>query len=97
MAEAKNYVFDHTELTELLIKKLDVHSGLWGVYIEFGFGAANVNTSPTGKSLAPAAISFVQKIGIQQLPEASNLTVDAAIVNPLKPTKPIPKSTKGRK
>lgn len=88
MAEAKNYVFDHRELAELLVKQQDIHEGLWGIYVEFGFAAANVNSDPTGgKVLLPTALSIVQKVGIQQFPEPSNLTVDAAKVNPRKSTK----------
>lgn len=91
MAEAKNYVFDHRELAELLVKQQDIHEGLWGVYIEFGFAAANVSADPTAsavnKLLLPTALTIVQKIGIQQFPEPSNLTVDAAKVNPRKSTK----------
>jgi hypothetical protein len=88
MAEAKSYTFNHQELAELLVKQQDIHEGFWGIYIEFGFGAANINSDPTGgKVLLPTAFSIVQKIGIQQFPEPSNLTVDAAKVNPRKSSK----------
>ncbi len=82
MPETKNYVFDHAELAEILVKKLEIHDGLWGIYVEFGLRAANVPTSPDGKSALPAAINFVQKIGIQRFEGPNNLTVDAAQVNP---------------
>jgi hypothetical protein len=88
MAEAKNYVFDHRELAEILVKQQDIHEGLWGVYVEFGFVATNLSSEPAlnPKNVTPAVINLVQKIGIQQFPEASNLTVDAAKVNPRKPS-----------
>lgn len=86
MPEAKNYIFGYTELAELLVKKLDLHEGLWGVYIEFNFGAANVNAAPDGKSLAPAAIAAIKGIGLQRFDAPNNLTVDAAIVNPTQPS-----------
>jgi len=82
MPESKNYVFDYTELAEVLVKKLDLHEGLWGLYIEFNFGAANVNASPDGKSLAPAAIAVIKSIGLQKFDTPNNLTVDATVVNP---------------
>lgn len=85
MAEAKNYVFGHRELAEILVKQQGIHEGLWGVYVEFGFAATNVSDPNTAeKTFTPAAISLIQKIGIQQFPEPSNLTVNAAEVNPAK-------------
>jgi hypothetical protein len=97
MPEIKNYTFEHTELAEMLIKQLDIHEGLWGVYIEFGFGAANVGSTPDPKTVTPAAISFVNKIGIQRFDAPNNLSVDATQVNPLKsghPAKQLPRKGK---
>lgn len=82
MPESKNYVFDYTELAEVLVKKLDIHEGWWGLYFEFNFGAANINASPDGKTLAPAAITAIKAVGIQRFDAPNNLTVDAAVVNP---------------
>jgi hypothetical protein len=87
MPEIPNYTFSHTELAEILIKRLDLHDGLWGVYFEFSFLASNVPVPPDGKSVLPASLSFVQKVGLQRFPAANNLTVDAAKVNPSMPTK----------
>lgn len=91
MAEATMFVFSYKELAETLVKKQDIHEGLWGVYIKFGFGAINIGDPQTGM-LSPTAICSVQEIGIQRFDQASNLTVDAAEVNP----PPAPSST-GRK
>ncbi len=86
MPEIKNYVFSHVELTEILVKKMDIHEGFWGVYFEFGHGAANMPTGPDQKnSLQPASITIVQKVGIQRFDSPNNLTIDAAVVNPPKP------------
>lgn len=82
MAEIQNISFSHKEITELLIKKQNLHEGLWGIYVEFGFGAAIVNQSPDKNDIIPAAITSVLKIGIQRFPTPNNLTVDAAEVNP---------------
>ncbi len=89
MPEVDRYLFDFKELTEALIKKLDIHEGLWGVSVEFGLAATNLPTSNDGKTIMPAAITIVQKFGIQKFAEANNLTVDAAEVNPA------PKAVKG--
>lgn len=96
MAEANNYTFDFQELAEILVKQQGITEGLWGIYIEFGLGAANINTEPGGKILRPAAINLVQKMGIQKFAEANNLTVDAAQVNPSKPAKSSKRPAKRR-
>jgi hypothetical protein len=90
MPETKGYNFSLTELTEILIKKMDIHEGLWSLAIQFGFGVANVPASPDGKTLHPAAINVLQNIGIQRADSPTNLTVDAAVVNPVKAPPPEP-------
>jgi hypothetical protein len=84
MPEINNYTYTHTELATILIKEREIHEGLWGLYVEFAFAGANVGgTAPNdSKSVMPAAISFVNKIGIQKFDSPNNLTVDAAVVNP---------------
>jgi hypothetical protein len=82
MPEAKNYVFSHAELAEVLVKRLDIHEGNWGVYLEFGLGAGNIPQTADQSSFIPAAVCFVNKIGIQKFDTPTNLTVDAAQVNP---------------
>jgi hypothetical protein len=85
MPESKNFVFSYTEIAELMVRKLDLHEGFWGIYVEFGFGAANVPTSPDSTLVAPSAISIIKSVGIQRFDAPNNLTVDAAIVNPTQP------------
>lgn len=82
MAEVNQYVFSFKEVVEALIKKQDLHEGNWGIYVEFGLGAANVG--PTDDQLLPTAIVPIQKIGIQRVPKENSLAVDAAKVNPVK-------------
>jgi hypothetical protein len=83
MAEAIQYMFDHKEVVELLVKKQGLHEGVWMLSLEIGQAAASV-PAPDGKSVLPAAISIVQRIGLKKHEGApSNLTVDAAAVNPL--------------
>lgn len=82
MPESTNLVFAHAELAEILVKKLGLHEGLWGLYFEFGLIGANVPLPPDGKQFSPAAICTINKVGVQRFETPSNLTVDAAIVNP---------------
>ncbi len=82
MSEVINYAFSHKEITELLIKKQDIHEGLWAIYVEFGLGAANIGTSPEDLNILPAAIVPVKRIGIQRHDQPNPLTIDASQVNP---------------
>jgi hypothetical protein len=82
MPEIKNYLFNYTELAEMMVRKLDLHEGLWGIYFEFALGGANVQTSPDAKTVAPAAITLIKSVGIQRFEAPNSLTVDAAEVNP---------------
>lgn len=82
MAEADRYTFGYKEVAEALVKQQGIHEGLWGVYVEFAIAAANLGSAPESNDLVPTAIVPVQRMGIQRFPEANNLTVDAAAVNP---------------
>lgn len=92
MAEPTQVVFTYKEVAEALIKQHGIHEGLWGLYLEFGLAAGNVATGPN--ELTPTAFVGVAKIGLQRFEEATNLTVDAAEVNPLPKTS---RATKGKK
>ncbi len=81
MPEAKSIVFSYKEVVEALIRYNNIHEGLWDLYIEFGLAAANI--SGPGDEFSPAAIIPLKKIGIQRVEKITNLTVDAALVNPL--------------
>jgi hypothetical protein len=83
MAEAIQYMFDHREVVELLVKQQGLHEGEWMLSLELVQAAATV-PGPDGKSIFPAALSMVQRIGLKKHDGApSNLTVNAAEVNPL--------------
>jgi hypothetical protein len=90
MPESRVVTFELNELVELLIKKQDIHEGLWAIYIEFGFGVANIPMSSEAKNFQPAVINVVNRIGIQKSDTPTNLTVDAAQVNPPVPSIPNP-------
>jgi hypothetical protein len=81
MAEATQYTFTHQELIKLLIKEQGLHEGVWQLIVNFGFAGSNVG--PSVNDLNPAAVVAVGGIGIQRATgERTNLTVDAAEVNP---------------
>jgi hypothetical protein len=82
MPETPIIVFNYREVAEALVKSQNLHEGHWGIYIEFGIGAANIAQAPNGGIMLPAAIVPVNKIGIQRFPQPNSLTVDAAVVNP---------------
>jgi hypothetical protein len=85
MAEIERFSFSHKEVVEALIKKQDLHEGLWSLTFEFGIGAAYAG--PDSASLNPTALVPVLKVGLQRATEKTNLTADAAEINPEKPQK----------
>jgi hypothetical protein len=80
MAEPTQIVFSYKEVAEALLKKENIHEGIWGLYIQFGISAANAG--PDKDSLRPTAIVPILHIGLQKFEEENNLAVDAALVNP---------------
>lgn len=84
MGEPESYTFDFKEIVELLVKKANIHSGIWSISLQFGLGGANISQGP-GADFHPAAIVPVLKIGLQRAKEENNLSVDAAKVNPAPP------------
>lgn len=85
MPEAKQITFTYQEVAEMMIERLGVSEGLWGVYINFGIQGANIG--PNSSDLKPSAIVPVLEIGLQRFEEPSNLTVDAAKVVKAAPAK----------
>jgi hypothetical protein len=76
MAEAKVFTFTYQELAEMMVRKLGLSEGLWGIYVRFGLQATNVGPGP--EDLRPAAILPVLEVGVQRVDEPSSLAVDAA-------------------
>lgn len=81
MPEITNMTFSHKEVVSALLTLQDIHEGIWGLYVEFGIGAANVG--PTPDEIQPAAIIPLLKIGLQKFDAITNISVDAAAVNPI--------------
>jgi hypothetical protein len=74
------------DLTELLIKHYGINEGKFDLSIEFRIGTGLAG--PTLESSFPSAFIGVSKIGIVPVTEETAITVDAAVVNPMKPKKP---------
>jgi hypothetical protein len=81
MAEPTQIMFSYKEVAEALLKTQDIHEGIWGIFIKFGISAANVG--PTPDTLSPAAIVPILQVGLQKFDAENNLSVNAAVVNPL--------------
>lgn len=85
MAEKiQEYNFTHKEVVEALIKKQDLHEGIWILNVRFGIGATNVKDPDRPEEASPAAIVPITGIGLRKVESLSPLAVDAAQVNPAK-------------
>jgi hypothetical protein len=93
MAEpVQEYVFSHKEVVEALIKKQDLHDGIWMLSVRFGIGAMNAQR-PGEEEIVPAAVVPVLSLGLRKVDALNPLALDAAQVNPPRPVT----ETKGRK
>jgi hypothetical protein len=81
MPEPNRIAFTYKEVVESLVRKHEIHEGIWGLYVRFGISAANIGREPTAE-LMPAAIIPILEIGLQKFDTENNLSVDAAAVNP---------------
>lgn len=87
MSQPTQFAFSHAEVVEALLKKEGIHEGIWRLTVRFGLKGANMG--PSDDNLLPTAIIPVTELGIVRDPKATNLSVDAAQVNPR------PRDTKG--
>ncbi len=84
------YKFSLPELAQALIVRQSLHEGLWGIAIQFGLGAGNVQAADDPSKFVPAAFLPIVGIGLQSFPKpVPGITVDAAEVNPLRPGLPL--------
>ncbi|MFD1555991.1 hypothetical protein ACFSHT_10200 [Paraburkholderia silviterrae] len=81
MAEATQYMFTHREVVTALLKKQNIHEGIWALAVNLGFGVVNVG--PSQDDINPTAMVPIMGIGIQKSDSLNALSVDAAEVNPL--------------
>jgi hypothetical protein len=80
MVESNQIVYTYKELATLLVKDRGIHAGFWGIYAKFAFQALNLGRTPS--DLLPAAIIPILEIGLQKFDKETNLSVNAAEVNP---------------
>ena len=90
MAETAQIVFKHKEVVEALLKHQGIHEGIWGLWVRFGISGANVGESAS--VINPAAIVPVLELGLQRFKEETNISIDAAKVNPKEKGVPSSKS-----
>lgn len=71
--------FSNRQVLEALLLHNGIKKGVWQFGIQFGFGAGNIATSPTGKSITPSAMIGVSGVTIVQVDtQSDDLSVDAA-------------------
>jgi len=80
MAEVSQVWFSFLEVAEALIKQQGIHSGHWAISVKFAIAGANVS-GQDGKT-RPTAVVPIMELGIQRFDEATDMTVNAADVNP---------------
>jgi hypothetical protein len=88
MAEPSQIMFSFKEIAAALVKQQGLKEGIWGISVKFGLKAMNIGDSEN--DVRPAAIIPILEIGLQKFDKESNLTVDAAKINPKSKNKPKP-------
>jgi hypothetical protein len=84
MPETNQLIFSFKEIVTALIKAHDIHEGIWGLFVNFGISAQNIG--PNENELRPAAMIPILQLGLLKFDKETNLSVDAAKVNPAVPT-----------
>jgi hypothetical protein len=80
MPETNQLNFSFKEIVTALIKAHDIHEGRWGLFVNFGINAQNVG--PSENELRPTAMIPILQMGLIRFDKDTNLSVDAAQVNP---------------
>jgi hypothetical protein len=80
MPEPTQLTFSFKEIVIALVKAQGIHEGIWGLFVNFGLNAQNVG--PNENELRPAAMIPILGLGLQKFDKETNLSVDAAKVNP---------------
>ena len=80
------------QLTELLVRHLDLHDGLYDLMTHFSIG-----TDPVGPSLnelSPGLMVGLTGVGLIKVTTAGPNSVDASQINPSQPPAPAPPKTR---
>jgi len=80
MSEPIQFIFNHKEVVTALLKHQGIHEGIWGITIRFRTHGSNMGA--TSNDLLPVLINVIDGIGLCRNTKESNITVDAAVVNP---------------
>jgi hypothetical protein len=87
MADISKIAFSYREVAEALVKKQDLHEGIWS--LDFNFGLTATNMGPNDGDLKPVGILALLTVGLSRVDKETNLTVDAAKINPKSKSKHI--------
>ncbi len=82
MAEVTQYTFSWPEVTDLLIKKQNLHHGEWLALVEFGISAGMMGQAPPDAKPGIMIIANSVQLAKAQTGAPRSLVRDAAIVNP---------------
>ena len=84
MAEVTQFSFAWPEVTEMLIKKADIHEGQWLAIAEFGINAGIMGVTPTDAK--PGVAILLTKLQLMKADANAppSLVLDASKVNPSK-------------
>lgn len=91
MSDVKVIQLTTKQVVEAMLKQQGITNGIWGLWVEFGIGAANV-PGPTG-IVSPTALVPITKLGLQSMSQVTDISVDASSIASLEAR---PKKT-GRK
>ncbi|MDE1181998.1 hypothetical protein [Paraburkholderia sp.] len=78
--------FSIRELLEALLRDQGIHEGHWALNMDFLANGTSVRPQAGDDQLQPGLIVSVTGAGLVQMPEGTEGAVDAALVNPRKPS-----------
>lgn len=84
MAESKKFDYSIRELVTLMLKDQNIHEGNWILTAKFSLSVINIGLSPDSSDVAPAGLSKIDGIGIENVIDPLPFSVDASVVNPKK-------------
>jgi len=68
------------DMGEYLVKRFELHQGLWDVTFEIQIGVGLFGATPS--DVLPGSMTRISRIGITPALSKTHLTIDAAEVNP---------------
>jgi len=80
MPEVSTIVFSFKEVVIALLKAQGIHEGYWALTVRFGLNATNIGANED--EVRPTAMIPILELGLQKAEKETNISVDAAKVNP---------------